>query len=201
MGIEVEFIDDGGVSADGELAEDGVDLAGDFLRQGRGEDLFFDHVHLALDLVGLVETSFFGFAGHHFVLDQFVGEPPVLVGGLAALWAPQRDLGDVTFLPTGRRIRGDMVRTVEVSMEPGFDEVEVALLDQEVPSYLAALARQPSIFVVSAVHNHELLIDPPVKYVHAVSGADPATFARAVGAALRSARNPITGRSLAETLN
>jgi hypothetical protein len=112
-----------------------------------------------------------------------------------------RDLGtDVVYLPTGRAVRSNMVRTVEITFEPRFNEVEITLLDEEIPSFIAALVKQ-RIFTISAIHNHEILISPPVKYVHASSGADAHTFARALRTVFDETISPATNKSLFSTLH
>lgn len=111
-----------------------------------------------------------------------------------------RRLGPVVFQPSQRRIRSHMVHTVEFSAEPGFSEFEITLLDVEVMPLVRELSRFAGIWIGS-LHNHEILIDPPVKYLHVVTDRPPKQFARLLHTCLARAINPISHRTLLSTLS
>ncbi|TQR10930.1 DUF1259 domain-containing protein [Psychrobacillus soli] len=53
---------------------------------------------------------------------------------------------------------------------------EVAVLQEELPSFVSALVR--NILIVSAIHNHWIFTNPTILYVHFQSVEPPLTFAR-----------------------
>ncbi|WP_050614047.1 DUF1259 domain-containing protein [Bacillus testis] len=67
--------------------------------------------------------------------------------------------------------------------------VEIALLQEEVPSFLYSVSSQG--LIVSALHNHWLYTDPVIMYLHIQSVEPPLQFARKMAQAFRFLSSPL----------